>query len=227
MKTQFLLTAAAENRLTPGAAKTGTRFPVSPIEYAEFGKYTTFQVQVRGVVGAPTNWSLSVRFVSQVANTYGVQYSNPEYVPFNELQTKTYVREGCGWGKPNALPEIANPSRDPRELITNPAYDPRPTINGSDNPAYDPRGTIINPAFDPRNTVPNSAVPRSAGDFGKIAEIGDTIAAPGYATVTRTVENFTPATRLDFSLVFEGATGGTAESPAGLIVLLNTYSWGK
>ncbi|QCR40087.1 hypothetical protein C1N74_06385 [Microbacterium sp. SGAir0570] len=37
-----------------------------------------------------------------IEHTFGPQYSEPQNVPFTELQTATYVAEKRGFGKPNA-----------------------------------------------------------------------------------------------------------------------------
>lgn len=91
-----------EGRLTPTGTNIGLIHPQNYVEFAAQGNRVTWSINVRGANNSPTSWSLKVRLLDVLESAFGPQYSQPELVPFSELQTRTYVTEGVGFGKPSA-----------------------------------------------------------------------------------------------------------------------------
>lgn len=83
----------------------GLIFPVNRLEFAAYGREVDWSINVRGVSGSPTSWSLKARFLDVQEHSYSPQFAYPEQRPFTLLQTGTDVVEGVGWGKPGGTPE--------------------------------------------------------------------------------------------------------------------------
>lgn len=101
-RTHVILAAVPENRIYGDGILTGLVFPQNYVEWTVDGTEVTWTINVRGATGDPTSWSLEARFLDIVEHTSGPQYSEPQTVPFTELQTRTYVEEGVAWGKADA-----------------------------------------------------------------------------------------------------------------------------
>ncbi|MBS3177764.1 MULTISPECIES: hypothetical protein [unclassified Pseudoclavibacter] len=92
------------NALYPDGVLNGLIFPQNHVEFE--GRSVTHMVSIRGVVGAPTTWTLEARFLNIIEHSSGPQFGAPEMVPFSELETANFVAGGVAWGK--ASTPVAN-----------------------------------------------------------------------------------------------------------------------
>lgn len=95
------LAGVSDNFLHADGRLSGLIFPQNYVEFSADGTKVTWTINVRGVAGSPSSWQLRARFLDVVEHTYGPQYSEPQLVPFTELQTQSYIREKAAWGKPD------------------------------------------------------------------------------------------------------------------------------
>lgn len=105
---------SSRNLLTPNGGLTGYIFPTNEMDMAAMGRFTTWELAIRGPVNVTGDWLLKGRFLKVLEHSYGPQYANPERYPFTPLETATYVRERGGWGKQDA----AQPSPNGGEFQT-------------------------------------------------------------------------------------------------------------
>lgn len=79
----------------------GTSVPlIQPANLMDFGSYArqvTFMVRVAAVTGAPTAWSLGVKFQYGFPSTDGYQYQTPQWADLEALHLTSDIAEGAGW----------------------------------------------------------------------------------------------------------------------------------
>lgn len=72
--------------------------PSNYLDFSAYGDEVTWVLRIESVVGAPTAWSLGVRFEYAVEHT-GANYGliSPTWVPYSNLDLGADCREGVGW----------------------------------------------------------------------------------------------------------------------------------
>lgn len=72
--------------------------PSNYLDFAAYGDEVTWQLYVESVSGAPTAWSLGVRFEYAIEHT-GANWGliAPIWVPYSNLDLGADCREGVGW----------------------------------------------------------------------------------------------------------------------------------
>ena len=152
-RTGIVSAPVPEGRITPSGSLIGNIFPQNYVEFSAHGNRVTWTINVRGANNAPTTWSLKARFLDVLESAYGPQYSQPELLPFTEMQTQNFIAEKVGFGKPS---------------------------------------------------LAISSLPKSAGDWGVIADNTDNLGGGTMATVQRTVTTFNRRHKLAFQLDYTG-----------------------
>lgn len=100
--TTFVLAApdsAGRNALTADGTAAGHHLPSNEVEFGQFGRFTTYELVIRGATGNPTEWKVEAALKKVTEHSYGPQYAYPEFTPFTELETECFVRGGVAWGK--------------------------------------------------------------------------------------------------------------------------------
>lgn len=101
-RTHVILSAVSDNRVKADGSTTGLFFPQNYVDFQQDGDWVTFTINVRGVTAGPAEWTIEARLHDVLEHTFGPQFSEPQLVPFTELQTRAHVLEQRGFGKPNA-----------------------------------------------------------------------------------------------------------------------------
>lgn len=71
-------------------------FPANQMDFPH-ARELTFSVSVASVTGAPTAWSLGVKFQLCQVHTTGTMYSAPRWYDLQAEQMEKLVAEGVGW----------------------------------------------------------------------------------------------------------------------------------
>lgn len=103
-KTHILI-SPGQGLLTTAATVVDLVQPSNRLEFGAYGDEVTWVVRVESVSGAPSAWSLGMRFEYAVEHTGSAyQYLTPEWVTYTALDLSADCREGVGWFGPGQTP---------------------------------------------------------------------------------------------------------------------------
>lgn len=96
-KAHILVASGATHLLTTSGVPIPNAQPANVMDFGAYADELTWILGVDAVSGAPTAWSLGVKFQYCLPHTTSWQYENPRWFDLQAENVATNIVEGVGW----------------------------------------------------------------------------------------------------------------------------------